>query len=133
MDYRNAHYINEEGWIDCEINHPEWGWSPYTLDPNMTEGLGPELLVQMSANNDVAAYVPPTQEEIIEAQAAEVRAQRDYKLRSEVDPIVSNPLRWADMTAEQQQAWAQYRIDLLNVPQQQSFPTSVIWPTSPVE
>ena len=33
-----------------------------------------------------------------------VRYLRDQKLKSEVDPIVSNPLRWADMTTAEQNA-----------------------------
>jgi hypothetical protein len=49
----------------------------------------------------------------------------------EVDAMVSNPLRWADMTTEQQSLWTQYRTDLLNVPQQFGFPHGVTWPTKP--
>jgi len=60
-----------------------------------------------------------------------VRAERDDILTNRVDPLVSNPLRWASMTTEQQNAWSQYRTDLLNVPQQSGFPSSVTWPTQP--
>ena len=60
-----------------------------------------------------------------------VRQIRDDILLSEVDPIVSNPLRWADMTIAEQNAWAQYRTDLLNVPQQSGFPHDITWPTKP--
>ena len=28
MNYRNAKYINDNGWVDCEIQHPEPGWIP---------------------------------------------------------------------------------------------------------
>lgn len=31
MDYRNAKRI-ADGRIDCEINHPEYGWIPFTAD-----------------------------------------------------------------------------------------------------
>jgi len=61
----------------------------------------------------------------------EVRSNRDMKLATEVDPIVSNPLRWADMTTEQQNAWSQYRTDLLNITDQEGFPHNVTWPTKP--
>lgn len=60
-----------------------------------------------------------------------VRYRRDEKLTTEVDPIVSNPLRWADMTTEQQNAWSQYRTDLLNITDQAGFPHNVTWPTKP--
>ena len=135
MNYRNAKYINANGWIDCEIEHPQFGWIPYTLDPADTDQTIniDDLLAAMSANGDVAAYVPPTQAELDEQAAAAVRAERDMKLAAEVDPIAGNALRWASLTVEQQQAWADYRQALLEVPQQAGFPHEVVWPTKPTE
>jgi hypothetical protein len=133
MKYRNAKYINDNGWIDCEIEHPQFGWIPYTLDPADTDMTisNDDLLAAMAANGDVAAYVPPTQAEL-DAQAAQaVRAERDMKLANEVDPIAGNALRWAALTAEQQQAWADYRQALLDVPSQSGFPHEIVWPTKP--
>ena len=63
--------------------------------------------------------------------AGVVRAKRDHILATVVDPLVSNPLRWADMTPETQQAWGDYRRALLDVPQQVGFPNAVDWPTQP--
>jgi hypothetical protein len=40
-------------------------------------------------------------------------------------------LRWADMTTEQQNAWSQYRTDLLNITEQEGFPHNVVWPSRP--
>jgi hypothetical protein len=40
--------------------------------------------------------------------------------------IPNNPL-----TAEQQSAWATYRQELRDIPQQSGYPFNVIWPTSP--
>lgn len=133
MNYRNAKYINANGWIDCEIEHPEYGWIPYTLDPADTDMTinNDDLLAAMASNGDVAAYVPPTQEELDAQAAADVRAERDMKLSTEVDPIAGNALRWAALTAEQQQAWADYRQALLDIPQQSGFPHDVVWPTKP--
>lgn len=133
MNYRNAKYINDSGWIDCEIEHPDYGWIPYTLDPADTDMTidNDDLLAAMSANGDVAAYVPPTQAEL-DAQAADaVRRERDMKLATEVDLIAGNALRWAALTAGQQQAWADYRQALLDIPQQSGFPHDVVWPTKP--
>ena len=65
------------------------------------------------------------------AMAEKVRAERDRLLREEVDPVVSNPLRWASMTPEPQQAWVDYRQALLDVPQQAGFPEVVEWPVKP--
>ena len=59
------------------------------------------------------------------------RAERDRRLRHEVDPIVSNQLRWGELSAEKQSEWTQYRTDLLNVPQQSGFPSTINWPQKP--
>jgi hypothetical protein len=63
--------------------------------------------------------------------AANARKDRDKILADVVDPLVSNPLRWADLTAEKQAEWAAYRRALLDVPQQEGFPADTTWPTQP--
>lgn len=132
MNYRNAKHISG-GRINCEIEHHLHGWIPYTLDPDDTDMTvnNDDLLASMAEADDVAAYVPPTQDELDVAKAVEVRQVRDAELATVVDPLVSNPLRWADLTTDQQTAWGQYRTDLLNVPQQSGFPNTVIWPVKP--
>jgi hypothetical protein len=72
-----------------------------------------------------------TQAELDATAAEAVRAERDAKLASEVDPVVTNPLRWADLTAEKQAEWAAYRRALLDLTAQSGFPHSVVWPTKP--
>jgi hypothetical protein len=132
QEVRNAVSLNAENTrFDVEINHPELGWIPYTLDPHDLDNTvsNEELLALIGS--DYAAYVAPTQEELDADAAAGVRWERDDRLANEVDPIVSNPLRWNDMTPEQQGAWSQYRTDLLNITDQSGFPHSVNWPTSP--
>ncbi len=129
---RNAVSRNAENTsFNLEINHPDFGWIPYSLNPWDTD--------QTVNNNDLLAligsnfenYVPPTQEELDLKAAKMVRDERSRLLRSEVDPVVSNSLRWADMTTDKQNAWAQYRTDLLNVPQQSGFPHNITWPDIP--
>lgn len=36
MNYRNAIML-EDGRIDCELEHPVFGWIPFTADPNDVE------------------------------------------------------------------------------------------------
>jgi hypothetical protein len=117
--------------MDVEINHPEFGWIPYTLDPADTDTTIDNNAVMALIGDYFTAYVPPTQEEIDAAAAAQVRAERDNRLVTEVDPIISNPLRWADMTTEEQQAWSTYRTALLDITDQAGFPHDVTWPTKP--
>jgi hypothetical protein len=132
MEYRNAKHIGQNR-IDCEINHPSLGWIPFTCDVTDTgaDFDSVELYARLEADPDTAAYIPPTQEELDAVMAKQVRKQRDFIFATKVDPMVSNPLRWAALTAEQQQAWADYRIALLDVPQQAGFPNDVIWPVPP--
>lgn len=131
MNYRNAKYISPTN-IDCEIEHEDYGWIPYTLDPtdeDMTVNNN-DLLAAMTAAGDVAPYVPPTQAELDAALSAQLRSERD-NLLVEVDAIAGNALRWATLSAEQQNVWAVYRQALLDVPQQDGFPNDVVWPVKP--
>ena len=133
MQYKNAKYTNDNGWIDCEINHPSYGWIPYTLDPSDTDMTvnNDDLLAAMSENKDVAAYVAPTQSELNAILANEVRGKRDAILSSKIDKIVSNPLRWDDMSADEQAQWKLYRRALLDITAQAGFPNEVAWPQEP--
>ncbi len=132
MNYRDAKYLDGTR-INCEIDHPTYGWIPFTCDPTDTGAAFDvvALFDAMAADSATASYVPPTQAERDAAQATAVRSTRDNTLADEVDPVVSNPLRWGGMTAEQQAAWAAYRQALLDIPQQSGFPHNVAWPTKP--
>ena len=78
---------------------------------------------------EVEEHINPTPTpEQLEAAA---RAKRDSLLH-ELDAIVSNPLRWAEFTEAEQQALADYRQALLDVPQQEGFPENIEWPENPL-
>jgi len=131
-EVRNAQSLNAENTaFDVEINHPEYDWIPYTLDPADTDTTIDNAEVMALIGTNFAAYVAPTQAELDEETAANVRSERDNILATVVDPLVSNPLRWAEMTADKQTEWSQYRTDLLNVPQQSGFPNNITWPVEP--
>lgn len=131
-EIRNAVSLNAENTMfDVEINHPNYGWIPYTLDPSDTDLTIDNTALLSLIDTDFAAYVAPTQAELDAEAAAEVRAERDYRLQTEVDPLVTNPLRWAELTEAKQTEWTTYRTDLLNVPQQAGFPNTITWPTKP--
>lgn len=131
-EVRNAASLQSDNLrIDVEINHPKFGWIPYTLDPADTDTTIDNDAVMALIGTDFAAYVAPTQAELDAAAAAQVRAERDNILATVVDPIVSNNLRWADMTAEKQSEWSAYRTALLDITGQAGFPHNVTWPTKP--
>lgn len=60
MDVRNPKY-NHVGSIDCEINHPSFGWIPFTANPNDVEPLGVEIYTMAVAGEfgAIAQYVAP--------------------------------------------------------------------------
>lgn len=66
--------------------------------------------------------VEPIPEMSVEEKSEQVRNIRDNYLAQYVDAVVSNPLRWADMSQEEQEAIIQYRRYLLDVPQSEGFP-----------
>ena len=128
---RNAASLQSDNTrMDVEINHPDYGWIPYTLDPADTDTTINNDEVMALIGTDFAAYVAPTAEELATAAAAQVRSKRNQLLR-EVDGFVGNPLRWAALSSNEQTAWATYRTALLDVPQQSGFPSTITWPTAP--
>jgi len=130
---RNAQSLNADNTqMDVEINHPDYGWIPYTLDPTDTDMTIDNNAVMSLISTNFTSYVAPTQAELDAELEANLRSQRDQKLVEELDPIVTNPLRWAELTSDKQTEWTQYRTNLLNVPQQSGFPTNVTWPDKPV-
>ena len=131
-EVRNAQSLNIENTaFDVEINHPEYDWIPYTLLPSDTDMTVDNSVLLKLIGSDFKAYVAPTQAELNAELAANLRGQRDQRLAEEVDPIVTNPLRWGELTDAKQAEWTQYRTDLLNLPAQEGFPNTVTWPTKP--
>jgi hypothetical protein len=130
MNYRNAKHCRDNIRINCEIEHPIYGWIPFTCNPADTGAQFDvqELHQRMIDDNEVATM---SQIEIDTEIGDEVRMIREGLLVSEVDPLVTNPLRWAEIATEQQEAWAAYRRALLDVPQQPGFPHQVVWPEHP--
>ena len=131
MEAKNPQYAKaDNSIINVELNHPIHGWIPFSANPDDVEAHGREIHAKALAGEygEIAAYVGPSNEVL----AATIRAERDGKLLSEVDRLVSNPLRWAELTQEQQAAIAAYRQALLDVPQQAGFPTQINWPVYPL-
>jgi hypothetical protein len=133
-EVQNAQSLNSENTMFyVEINHPTYGWIPYTLNPNDTDMTIDNSVLLELISTDYEAYKEPSQAELDAKLAARIRLERDNKLALEVDPIVSNSLRWNELSEAKQTKWSQYRIDLLNVPQQSGFPNTVEFPTKPTE
>ena len=121
---RNPQYVNAEGTlIDVEKFNKELGWIPMTLSKEDYPEFWDEATNQIPLPFD-----KPTKEEQAAINAADIRYKRDMLLTNEVDPIVSNPLRWEEMNKEDQFAYRVYRKSLLDVTEQPTFPDNVEWP-----
>ncbi len=62
MEIRKSVWANaEKTMIDLEINHPVFGWIPFTANPDDVEAHGRELFAMLAAGEagPVADYVPP--------------------------------------------------------------------------
>ena len=128
-EVRNAVSTNDDDTeFELEINHPEYGWIPYTLNSIDTDTTitNSELIKLIGST-----FTKITQSELDTKESSLQRAIRDSRLTEEVDPLVTNSLRWAELTSDQQTAWTTYRTDLLNVPQQSGFPWTHTFPTKP--
>lgn len=72
MEYRNAKW-NGFGGIDCEINHPQFGWIPTTLQESDPEIHGQAMFELVKVNGDIAEYVPvviPVSEQDVRTECA---------------------------------------------------------------
>ena len=125
---RNPSYL-ANGNIDCEYNHPVYGWIPFTASPDDVEELGRTIFQHITESGDlvVAPYTPPTDEEL----AVEVRAKRDSLLVRFDMELYRNQLYWESLTQEQRDERLAYRQALLDVPEQEGFPYTVVWPDFP--
>ena len=59
---------------------------------------------------------------------ADLRQMRNALLSGTVDAM--NPMRWAELTVDQQAAWQAYRKALLDLPSH-ADPANPVWPTPP--
>ena len=133
-DVKNCKWGNAEHTIIlCEVDfdHLDEIYVPFSATANDKYQHTKEIFAKAIAGDFgiVAEYEPPAPP-TTELLAFQARDQRN-DLLLEVDSIVGNPLRWASFSETEQQAWADYRQALLDVPQQAGFPNTINWPTKP--
>jgi hypothetical protein len=86
MEARNPKY-NAVGTIDLEIEHPVYGWIPFTANPDDAEGA--ELYAQAVAGGygAIAEYVPPEPPEPVPHTPEQIDALRQAAYQAESDPL----------------------------------------------
>lgn len=128
--------IKNPQWVDAEEKQviltiiDGAGEYPFIADPNDCVETG-RALFERCLEGEFGEIQPFVKHMLSTTELAEQgRGTRDALLL-ELDKLVSNPLRFASFSAEQKSDLASYRQALLDVPQQDSFPTSIIWPVIP--
>jgi hypothetical protein len=102
IEYRNAKFASADLTIvDCEINHPRFGWLPYTINPADTDQAIDNEALLAAIGDDVAPYVPAPQASAQEVLAA-WRASA-YLYRDEF-AVVAAGNGW--VTDDEAEAWA---------------------------
>lgn len=71
---RNLKY-NSNGTVDMEVEHPKYGWIPFTASPDDVEQLGRDLYAQAIAGT--LGAIAPADPKTAEQLAAEVQATVD--------------------------------------------------------
>ena len=127
MQYRNT-YKTRDGRINCEVLHPNLGWVPFQATKFDSTPHGKDLYNRLLNDPDVHEE---TDEEFDERVSLMARAIRNSKLIDEVDPILSNTIRFSELSVEKQDEWKAYRKALLDISLQEGFPHEIVWPTKP--
>lgn len=111
MKYRNPTYT-ADGSIDCEIEHPAYGWMPFTAKSDDPEKHGRELFATIKASGNVAAYVPPEPDPITAQQVKDEAYRRivaicpEWKQRNlTAQAAILAEKGRANWTAEEIAAW----------------------------
>jgi hypothetical protein len=126
-------YVTEDGlYIGCQVNFDKLGTVYFTAYANDSEAHSREIYQRANSGEFgvVKEYVSVRIEPTLEQRKNQQRTKRN-QLLSQLDALISNPLRWASIDEQEKDAIANYRLSLLAVPQQEGFPDNVIWPESP--
>lgn len=122
---RNLQHVGE-GAVDCEIQHSEWGWIPFTANVNDPESYGRAVYAQL-VNEHTADIAALDTERVAAEERMIIRAKR-YVLLSESDWTVMPD---SPLTTDKKAEWATYRQALRDIPAQSGFPNDITWPTAP--
>lgn len=94
MDNRNAAY-NQFGTIDLEINHPEFGWIPFTASPDDLEPFGRAVYEDLKGS-PIAPYVPaPPARQLVLKSVVQARIIAAGKMPAAYAALTANPVYFA--------------------------------------
>ena len=116
---RNPQWLNQaHTYLKCEVNfsHLPEEWVEFSC---VASGDLPHTheIFQKCVDGEfgaIAEFEAPTVSD--EERLTALRIMRGKALEEDVDPLVSNPLRWNALSEEKQQEWEAYRQALLDFP-----------------
>ena len=122
MEIRNAK-DNGNNTFDCEINHPVFGWIPFTATSYDVEELGVSIYnaILSGVAGEIAPHTPPTTEEMAQSE----RLWRDSELSWFDMVCYRNQFYWESLSDDEKARRLAYREALLNYPELEGFPTDI--------
>jgi hypothetical protein len=95
---------------------------PFAANAHDPEEYGQQIYAQ-ALNEEFGIIAPFTPKEFsVDEIKNLVRDARNEKLKTEIDPVVSNFLRWNSLSAEKQKEYEDYRQHLLDITSDVNFP-----------
>ena len=116
---KNPEWLNQaHTYLKCEVNFDHES-NEYVGFSAIAEGDLPhthEIYAKCVSGEygEITEFTVPTDTD--DENVALLRSIRDVELTENVDPIVSNSLRWGAMTDAEQQSYSTYRQELLDFP-----------------
>lgn len=119
-EIRNPRWANlAKTRINCEVNfdHVDWEeFSPFSCEdteddyPHVKEIYDRCVAGEFGEIADADVLI--SNEQSLQL----IRESRNDLLTSVIDPVMANPVRWGELSAEKQQEWTDYRQALLDLP-----------------
>lgn len=129
---KNCTYANaEKTSINCLVKFSHINEEiEFTASSHDVEERGVNLFnsIENGEYGNVLDYTPVI---LSDSDLASMARQNRNQLLLELDTIVSNPLRWQSFSESKKKEFSDYRQLLLDIPQQLSFPSNVVYPQLP--
>ena len=119
--------LAENGCVDCEIEHPEAGWIPFTANPVDKEVATLDVFAYIASEEININALPVSPQVKVNQELAE-RDLRDREL-SHADLMI-NKIEDFEIEGDSR-PWRQYRVALRNWPASEFFPNPDKRPVSP--
>ena len=120
-ELRSASYPSiSPDFIDCEFNHPVYGWIPFTACADDPEPSGRDIhaAILSGVAGQITPYTPPSTDEL----ALIERRWRDSELLWWDANAYRNQFYWSALSAGEQSRRLNHRQALLDYPEQAGFP-----------